>query len=335
MKKLLIVGAVLMFVPFTSFAQTATTNVVPETAATTITNPGLLPGDFFYFFDRWTEALNMALTFNKENKARKHLEYAKERIAEMGKVLENPTAKLEDVKSAKDDFDTQVADAAALVKSEKDSGADVADLARELDDELDASKSELKDILHGHQNDKSRAEAEIRAKIDAITASGTASTTSANELQGLTQALQSITKEKGDAMNEEDNIDEDLMDEQTLFEQVMGPQMAAEKHMEQALRFRDRMEQGLPADFATSSDRFMRDAQAAMKRGDFESAKRMSKDAERAMEKAREMRGGLEMGMPIAPGMMEGGMEDAGESNVNGLENEIQKGEKMMEGLNR
>lgn len=328
MKKLLIAGAVLMFVPFASFAQTATTTVVPETAVTTITNPGLLPGDFFYFLDRWSEALNLALTFNKENKARKHLEFAKERIAEMGKVLENPSAKLEDVKSVKDNFDAQVADAVALVKSEKDSGADVADLARELDDELDASKSELKDILHGHQNDKSRAEAEIRAKLASLSPTDP-------QVQGLTQALESITKEKGDAMKEEDGLDGDFMDEQALFEEVMGKEMSAEKHMEQALRLRDRIGQGLSEELSTSSEKLMKDAQAAIKRGDFESANRMSQQAQSALEKVREMRRDINIGAPVIDGMMDSGAGDVGESNVNGLENEINKGENMMNDLIR
>ncbi len=315
-KKLLIVGAVLISLPFVSFAQTPTTTL-PATGTITITNPGLLPGDFLYFLDRWSEALNMALIFNNEKKARKHLEYAKERVAEMKEVLKDEDAKLDDVKSAKDDFEERVAKAAKLVKEEKDKGNDVADLARELDDELDEAEDILKDIYKEHKEKSSRAEEVIRAKLATLAPTDP-------QVQGLTQALESITKEKNEAIKEDDDLDDELMDEQELFEEIMGKEMSAQKHMEQAMRLRDSMMQGIPSELSTSSEKLMKDAQAAMKRGDFESAKRMSKQAENALEKAREIMDDFDMDMD--------GIDDM---DVDNLENEIKKGEGMMEGLNR
>lgn len=316
MKKILLMGAVLLAMPFAVFAQAQNT-VTTSTSTTSIADPGLVPGDFFYFMDRWSEALNTAFTFNKEKKARLHLEYAKERVAEIKEVLKKPDAKLEDVASAKENFDTQVADAADLVKGEKDSGADVAVLARELDDELDISRTELKGILRGHKENSGRAEAVIRAKIDAITASGTATSTNANELKGLTQALESITKEKGDAGKEESNLDADLSDEQALFEEVMGSKMAAEKHIDQAKRLREHMESIAGQAPSQVAEQLMKQAQEAMMRGDFEAAKRISKDAERGLDNA---------------GMMEDS-ENIEESNVVNLEDEIKKSERMMDGI--
>lgn len=324
-----------MSLPFAAFAQTSTTSVDATTTATTTTavvTPGLVPGDFFYFLDRWTEALSLALTFNKEDKARKHLGFAKERVAEINKVLENPNAKLDDVASAKDNFDSQIADAAAIVKSEKEAGNDVKDLAVELDDELDMSRGDLKDVFHQHQNDKAQAEVEIRAKIDAIVASGTASTTSANELQGLTQALQSITKERKNTAEEENSIDASVSDEQATFEEAMGKELSAQKHMEQALRLRGEMGLGFQADLATSSEKFMMDAEAAMKRGDFETAKNMSKAAEHAMEKAREMLGDVRMGMSINSESTGSSSENINTDEIDNLERNINDSERMMEG---
>lgn len=352
MKKLLLAGIMLASAPFIVSAQTSATGTVTTgttTASATVVapvDPGLAPGDFFYFLDRWGEELNTFFTFNKEKKAQLHLEYAKERVAEMKKVLEKPDAKLDDVKSAKENFDAQVADAAAIVKSEKDSGADVANLARELDDELDQSRTELKDVLQGHQDNQGRAEAEIRAKIAALTASSTATSTNSNELQGLTQALESITKEKNNANNEEENIDADLSDEQAIFEQVMGPQMAAEKHLEQATRLRDQLEQVAGQVSQQVSEQLMKQAEEAMKRGDFEAAKRISKDAERGLENAKMMREGINMGVPNASGT-EMNMEDSvdigtGESadsglgsNLDNLDQGIKEGERMMENVGR
>lgn len=328
MHKFIIAGIMLVSVPFVSFAQTSTTTPVPATGTITITNPGLAPGDFFYFLDRWSEALNLAITFNKEKKARTHLEYAKERVAEIGEVLKNPEAKLEDVKSAKDNFGTQVADAAGLLKGETGKGKMLVNIALEFDDELDGIRDELKNILKEHKDKASRAEEVIRAKLASLSPTDP-------QVQGLTQALESITKEKDDTAKEEEGVDDDLEDEQAIFEEIMGKELSAQKHFEQAMRLRDRMKQGLPEDFATSSEKLMRDAQDAMKRGDFESAKRMSKEAERALEKAQEMRGNLEAGMPSLDGMMEIYYEDAGESHVGDLEAEIKNAEKMMEDLGR
>ncbi|MFZ2303899.1 MAG: DUF5667 domain-containing protein [Minisyncoccia bacterium] len=228
MKKLLILGVVLMSVPVVSFAQTGTTTGTQATgtAPVVVTDPGLLPGDFFYFFDKWSESLSLALTFNNEKKARKHLEYAKERISEMSKVLENPTAKLEDVAGARDDFDKRITKAVSILKTEKDKGVDVSSLAREIDDELDDIKDDLEEMLKDHEYKFSNAEAEIRAKLDSLSPADP-------QFKGLTQALESITKEKHDIANELDDLDIDLDDEQALFEEIMGKELLAEKHMEQ------------------------------------------------------------------------------------------------------
>ena len=270
--------------------------------------------------------MSTAFTFNKEKKARKHLEYAKERVAEMSEVLKGSSAKLDDIAKAKADFDERVADAAAIVKGEKEKGSDVAKLARELDDELDISRDALKDVFGEHKGRSSRAEEEIRAKLAALPAD-------APQIHGLTQALAAITKEKDEAKKEEDDLDIDLMDEQELFEEVMGKEMAAQKHMEQAMRLQSHLEEVAGRVPSQASEQLMKQAQEAMQRGDFDVAKQMSKDAERAFEKVREIggifeSGSFEVGMPVVDDGM--GVDDM---DVNDLEQEIKKGERMMEGF--
>lgn len=354
MKKLLILGIVLIFAPVVSLAQTGTTTSTQATGTTTTTtvaDPGLLPGDFFYFLDRWTEALNLALTFNNEKKARKHLEYAKERVAEIDKVLRNPGAKIEDVATAKDNFDAQIADAAALVKSEKDSGSNVSELARELDDELDASRDTLKDILKGHGDESSRAEAEIIAKLATLSPADP-------QVQGLTQALESITKEKMDTNKEENDLDAGLQDEQALFEDMMGKEMSAQKHIDEAMRLKARLEGlagQLPAGVVASSQTLLDQAIAAGARGDFETAKRLSKEAKKVFEKAQDavennanemdVKDSNHDGIPDSkdlndnndgiPDIKESQNADINGEDVNNLETDIKKTEKMTEGLNR
>lgn len=334
MKKILFAGAVFALVPFVSFAQTATTTAVQATGTititTTITDPGLIPGDFFYFLDRWSEALGTSFSFNKEKKARKHLEYAKERVAEMSEVLKGSEAKLDDIAEAKADFDERVAKAATLVRGEKDKGSDVSKLARELDDELEASLEALKDIFKEHKDKSSRAEEVIRAKLASLAPGDP-------QIQGLTQALLSIVKEKDEADNENNDLDIDLEDEQEFFDEMMGKEMAAKRHMEKAMRLRNI--DGALMQISTSSVQLMKQAQEAMQRGDFEVAKRLSKEAERVLENAKEMRevlegGSFEEGTSSIDGMMDDDM-DIDESPLNDLEKEIKKGERMMEDFNR
>lgn len=333
MKKLLILGAVLMSVPFVSFAQAGTS--APTTAAISpevvVVEPGFLPDDLLYFLDRWSEALNMAITFNKEKKARKHLEYAKERVAEMGEVLKDSTAKLDDIADAKADFDERVQEAALLVKEEKDKGVDVADLARELDDELDDIQDALEDVFSEHIGRSGQAASIIQEKLANLSADDP-------QMQGLKQALESITKEKDNARKEHDDLDADLSDEEELFEEVMGKEMAAKKHMEQALFLRERLE-GALGQVPTQTIQLMKQAQEAIQRGDFEAGKRMSEEAERVIEminKSNTNRPPVEMPMMgTSDGMMDDDDMSIEESNINFLEEEIKKGERMMDEFHR
>lgn len=333
MKKIFLAGVMFIVVPFVSFAQTGATGTVavaPVANATAIADPGLIPGDFFYFLDKWSEAFGTSFSFNKEKKARKHLEYAKERVAEMKEVLKKSEAKLDDVADIRIDFDERVAKAVNLVKSEKDKGSDVSDLARELDDELDVSRTALKNIFREHIDRSGQAESVIREKLSALPAD-------APQVQGLTQALESITKEKGDARKEHDDIDGDFSDEEELFEEVMGKELAAQKHIEQALRLRERLEDAL-GQVPTQTIQLMRQAEEAAQRGDFEAAKRMSKDAERVIEminKSNEDRPPVEMPMMGETDEMMDDDMDIDESHLNDLEQEIKRGESMMEDFNR
>ncbi len=54
---------------------------LPVSAATE-TSAGIKPGQFLYFFDTTFEKVNLFFTFGSENKAKKALEYADERLAE-------------------------------------------------------------------------------------------------------------------------------------------------------------------------------------------------------------------------------------------------------------
>ncbi len=308
MKKFLFAGVLLAVVPFISFAQTAGTPTTSTTTAVATVDPGLVPGDLLYFLDGWGEAIRTFFTFNKEDRARLNLEYARERAAEIKKVLSDPARKLEDIAGAKENFDKHIADAAQTIKEEKDAGVDVSGLAKELDDELDASHEDIKDALVAHEGRASTAEAELRAKIDALPAGDP-------QIESLVRALDAITKEKEDAQGETINLEDKSLDQQAVFEDAMGPEISAKKHIEQVLRLREWIgEQGgkWPAGFATSTDQLLKQAEEALKLGNFEEAKKLSEEAKHSVEKIRE--GNNRDGAPENRDIREGNKEVQGDN---------------------
>lgn len=74
-------------------------------SASAATNPGIKPGNFFYFFDTTFEKIGLFFTFSPEKKARKALEYADERLAEAEAVAENAEA----VKTAITNYESNIA----------------------------------------------------------------------------------------------------------------------------------------------------------------------------------------------------------------------------------
>ncbi|MDO8430175.1 MAG: trypsin-like peptidase domain-containing protein [bacterium] len=81
------------------------------------TDPGLKPGNFFYIFDTTSEKIVLFFTFNPENKVKKALEYADERLAEIEVVAEtNPDA----IKGALANYESKVILAAEKSKEIKD-----------------------------------------------------------------------------------------------------------------------------------------------------------------------------------------------------------------------
>lgn len=84
------------------------------------TNPGVKPGSFFYFFDTAFEKIGLFFIANPEKKARKALEYANERLAEVEAIAEEKDSNA--VKTAIANYENNVALAAEKSKEVKDKG---------------------------------------------------------------------------------------------------------------------------------------------------------------------------------------------------------------------
>lgn len=83
-------------------------------SASVATSAGVKPGSFWYSFDIAFEKINLFFIFNSENKARKSLEYADERLAEVEAVTENDNT--DAVKTAITNYESNIAFAAEKSK---------------------------------------------------------------------------------------------------------------------------------------------------------------------------------------------------------------------------
>jgi len=93
---------------------------VLPTPASAAANAGVKPGSFFYFFDTTFEKLGLFFTFNPEKKAKKALDYAGERLAEIEVIAggKNPNV----IKTVIANYESNVALATEKSKEIKDKG---------------------------------------------------------------------------------------------------------------------------------------------------------------------------------------------------------------------
>ncbi len=80
MKALAVLSVVVLLLPAAAAHTDHSNSALPH--------PSEKPGSLLYGFDRAKEAISLALTFSKEKKAEKRLEYAQERLAEAKELSE-------------------------------------------------------------------------------------------------------------------------------------------------------------------------------------------------------------------------------------------------------
>jgi len=97
----------------TSFLFTGTVYAQDEE----LPDPGITPDSPFYFFDKLGKNIGMFFTFGPENKARKALRYAEERLAEARVMAEKNKAKA--LRNAADDYDEFMAMANKRIREVK------------------------------------------------------------------------------------------------------------------------------------------------------------------------------------------------------------------------
>ncbi|QVK17929.1 hypothetical protein KHQ81_14045 [Mycoplasmatota bacterium] len=80
----------------------ATTTNTDNDSDNQLIDAGLVPGDFFYFLDRFFENVSLKVTFSDEKKIEKHIKFSQERLAELNEM--NPEKKHEWVDKLYDDY---------------------------------------------------------------------------------------------------------------------------------------------------------------------------------------------------------------------------------------
>ncbi len=290
MKQLLLISVIAMTMPFMAVAQTVAPVAAPTAASVTLPDPGLVPGDFFYFLDRWSEGLGNIFTFKIESKALRALEHAQERASEVHAVLTEKGIKAPEVAQAKKDFEEHLNRAATVVANAKAKGADVSAFVVDIDEEFELSKDMLKEAFRGYRDDLKDVEKDLAEQMKEAIKAGNTAAQAAIEAE-----ISRLIDEGFSALDEEGSVDDQFEDEKDHLENALGEEQAAESHIMNAERahanlLHEATVRGLTLDedILASFDDMMESAQVAMKDGDFETAKEYAKDAKEILNDAHQ-----------------------------------------------
>lgn len=296
MKKILIVLAVLILAPQSLFAQTtvSTTTSTNTASGVVLKDPGLVPGDLFYFADRWLEALNEFVTFREESKAKLALEHAQERASEIAVVLQTKGIMSDEIKNTKRDFDNEIMKASEILNAQG---------RAENNEDLDVSNKMLKQAYRNYHKDLNENEKKLSKELDDAVLKGDTG------LQGeLIEKIRKTKEEKDLVLNEgalEDEEGDDLSDDKvdSNVDGQTGNAQSAEIHVaeiqiENAKRTREQFialakvhsaEASLDTKNALAEfDALLQKANTALGNGDAENAKEFAKDAEKVLNDARD-----------------------------------------------
>jgi len=131
-------------------------------------NAGITPSSPFYFLNRAGEALQEFFTFNPEAKARLQLQFAAERISEIKEMLSEKGVTAPGIDVAKARLTENLSMASKAVEATKNSGKDIAELAKEVSDKISSQKLVLKSIFEEKDKDLIEQEKALMEQIKSI-----------------------------------------------------------------------------------------------------------------------------------------------------------------------
>lgn len=266
----------LLFVPFLVFAQNGA--VLP--------NAGLTPESPFYFLDKLGEVLERFFTFNPESKARLEIAFAKERIAEIKVILEDKGASAEGLGVAEERLGDNLSRATAILASQKQEGKDTSNLAKDLSDDFDPAREELKSTFKSETDALDAKIDELKAKLkDARLAGDTA------QIETFTKEIADLKAQKELLEQHEDKDDGDIEEENEHFDEALGLQKEAAEKIKDAEEEKADILKEVKEDNLTIPDGAFKEfyalisqAKAAFDAGNYEDVKRLAKEAKKNLK---------------------------------------------------
>lgn len=275
------------FIPLFALALFTSSTAFAQSPQTTLPSAGLTPESAFYFLDTFGESLREFFTFNPEGKARLHVTFAAERIAEIKVILETKGAEARGLEEAKSRLQAHLATVSTILDDEKTKGKDVSVLASELDDDFDDQKDALKQVFKEQKNVLKEKEAVLKQKIKEARQVG-----NATQVETLLAELVAVKAEKDALELKEEEHEEALEAEQEKIEREMEDKTEAEKAIREAEKEKQEMldeaaqeDIAVPTDAFEKFDRLLAQAKELFDRGNYQGAEQLAEQAEKSLDK--------------------------------------------------
>lgn len=280
MNTTLAVLAVSFFAPFLVFAQ----------SQAALPNAGLTPESPLYFLDRFGETLREFFTFNPEGKARLHVTFAAERVAEIKIILETRGVEARGLAVAQNRLQAHLANAATIIADQKSGGKDISALAKELDDDFEGPKSALEETFKEQKRALEAQEKELKQKILEARRAGDAA-----QVESLVQELGQVKAQKELIELKEEEAEEAMEREEERIEEELEAKEGAEKAIREAQKEKQEvLDEAAEEDIAVPArafgrfDELLAQAESAFAAGNYEEAKRAAKQAEKSIDAIEE-----------------------------------------------
>lgn len=259
-------------------------------------NAGITPESNFYFLDKFDEALRAFFTFNPEGKARLQITFAAERVSEIKIILETKGVEAKGLDIAQSRLQAHLTNVATIVTEQKAEGKDVSQLAKELDDEFEGSKTALEEVFRVKEQALEAQEDELKAKIKEARRVG-----DLTQVEALVKQLSEIKAQKELLEQEEEEQEGALEREEERIEEEMGAKEEAEEAIQEAEEEKQEVldeaaeeDVAVPAETFGKFDGLLAQAKSAFVAGNYQEAKGLAEQAEDNLEMVEEVIENLE-----------------------------------------
>lgn len=256
---------------------------------------GITPESSFYFFDKLGETIQEFFTFNSEGKARLQITFATERIAEIQVILETKGVEAKGLEIAQSRLQDHLERATTIIAKRKSKGDDVEDLTKDLDDEIEESKSVLSQSFEDEKEQLENKREELKKQIeDAKKAGNTALVQSlTQELQQINSQMEALDDKENELEDDLDNSKEDIDDSDDEDSEDESEQVGqeAQKQIQEAekkrLEFEIEMQKEgvqIPASLFEEFNNLLNKAKSSFDQGNFGDAEMFAKQAKASLE---------------------------------------------------